>query len=131
VFHLLTVTSFLLVALFCVTATLAIKSGPTAYLSTQDRESLKSTLLASQQKDGSWGSISSTSYAVQALRKLSVEVPNKKAVCDQLAAAPAADHESAYLIIAAQRALACGGFNERVSDEFNDYTYYCFLERLQ
>jgi hypothetical protein len=65
---------FSIFVLLIIATTFAIKNGPTAVFSNEDRSMLKTSLIVSQRKDGSWGSAAETHYAVSSLNVLGTEV---------------------------------------------------------
>lgn len=74
---------FLLVAVLFSSVSIGYSlSGPSTYLSNDDRAYYKRVLLSAQQQDGSFSSsLSNTYFTIAALKSLKVEIPSKDRIC--------------------------------------------------
>lgn len=95
---------------WAIVSTLAQNSGPSTVFTEQDAASVKSLLLAAQNKDGTFKDVKTAHQVVSSLHHLNAEVPQKQAVCTQAkqALSNAADVESVYHAVSVAEFLGCG-----------------------
>jgi len=110
--------------LFVVAAILLIHcafgSSPSAYVTNDAKNNLKSLVLAAQNKDGTFDSVKSASQFVDALTVLGETIPNKDKICAfaKKSLSRDASIESIYYAAKATEALGCGeNVGSGVSDQ--------------